>query len=161
MKKRCLRLIVYIDGGAHGNPGPAGAGVVLRAGDDGAVLHEGGIFIGRATNNVAEYRGLLAGLSAARRLNASEVEIVSDSQLLVRQMTGEYRVKNAALRSLFERARRLVADFDKYSFRHVRREENTRADELANQAINLRENVGDERRQAAADKPQRPRRRRP
>ena len=143
MKKDSLRLVVYVDGGARGNPGPAGAGVVVEAGDDGTVLYEGGIFIGHATNNVAEYRGMLAGLAAARRLNADQVEIASDSQLLVRQMTGEYRVKNAALKRLFEQARKLVGQFDKCSFRYIPREQNTRADALTRQAINLGQNVGD------------------
>ena len=143
MKKESLRLVEHVDGGSHGNPGPAGAGVVVRTDDDGTVLYEGGIFIGRATNNVAEYHGLLAGLAAARRLNAGQVEIVSDSQLLVRQMTGQYRVKNAALKQLFEQARELVGQFDECSFRHIPREENTEADALSNQAINLGQNVGD------------------
>lgn len=135
--------MVYVDGGSHGNPGPAGAGILICCGDDGTVLYEGGIFIGRATSNVAEYRGLLAGLAAARRLNADQVEVASDSQLLIRQMTGLYRVKNAALRLLFEQARELVGKFHKCSFRHIRREENVRADALAKQAINLSQNVGD------------------
>jgi len=135
--------VVYVDGGSHGNPGPAGVGILICCGDDGTVLYEGGVFIGRATSNVAEYRGLLAGLAAARRLNADQVEVASDSQLLVRQMTGLYRVRNAALRLLFEQARVLVGKFHKCSFRHIRREENARADALANQAINLGQNVGD------------------
>ncbi|MBL7134596.1 MAG: ribonuclease HI family protein [Phycisphaerae bacterium] len=143
MKKDSLRLVVHVDGGAHGNPGPAGAGVVVQAGDDGTVLYEGAVFIGRATNNVAEYHGLLAGLAAARRLNADQVEIASDSQLMVRQMTGQYRVKNAALKRLFEQARKLVGQFDECSFRHIPREENAQADALTKQAINLRQNVGD------------------
>jgi ribonuclease HI len=143
MKNESLRLVVHVDGGSHGNPGPAGAGVVVRTADDGTVLYEGGIFIGRATNNVAEYHGLLGGLAAARRLNAGQVEIFSDSQLLVRQMTGQYRVKNAALKQLFEQARELAGHFDECSFHHIPREENAQADALSNQAINLGQNVGD------------------
>jgi ribonuclease HI len=136
-----LRVRVYIDGGARGNPGPAGAGVVILDRSDGAALYEGGIFIGRATNNAAEYRGLLAGLEAAARLRADEVEILSDSELLVRQMTGEYRVRNPRLRELHTRAQELAGGFRRCSFRHIRREKNTRADRLANQAINLKRHV--------------------
>jgi probable phosphoglycerate mutase len=136
-----LRVIVHIDGGSRGNPGPAAAGVVVSCADDGAVLHEAGIFLGRATNNVAEYRGLLEGLRSARRLGAQEVQVVSDSQLLVFQMTGQYRVKNEGLKPLHRQATELAAAFRRCSFRHVRREENDRADRLVNQALDLRKNV--------------------
>jgi len=136
-----LRVQVYTDGAARGNPGPAGAGVVILDRSDGAELYEGGVFIGRATNNAAEYRGLLAGLEAAARLRADEVEVLSDSELLVRQMTGEYRVRNPRLRELHTRARELAGGFRRCSFRHIRREKNTRADRLANQAINLKRHV--------------------
>lgn len=138
-----MRVRIHIDGGASGNPGPAGAGVVITDADDGAVLHESGVFLGRATNNVAEYRGLLAGLETAGKLRVDEVEVLSDSQLLVRQMIGEYRVRNAALRPLFERAQRLAEQFSRCTFRHVPRAENTRADALARRAIRLRRNVED------------------
>ena len=138
-----MRVIVHIDGGARGNPGPAGAGVVIRAGDDGTVLHRGGYYLGHATNNVAEYRGLLIGLETARSLGADEVEVVSDSQLLVRQMTGEYRVRNEGLKPLFEEAGTLAAGLSRFAIRHVRREENTDADGLVKQATNLRRNVED------------------
>jgi probable phosphoglycerate mutase len=136
-----LRVNVYIDGGARGNPGPAAAGVVVCCADDGAVLQEAGIFLGRATNNVAEYRGLLEGLRLAAELRAQEVEVVSDSQLLVFQMTGQYRVKNAGLKPLHRQALDLAAKFRRCSYRHVPREENTRADRLVNQALDLRRNV--------------------
>jgi ribonuclease HI len=138
-----LRVRIHIDGGASGNPGPAGAGVVIADADDGVVLHESGVFLGRATNNVAEYRGLLAGLEMAGKLRADEVEVFSDSQLLVRQMIGEYRVRNAGLRPLFEQAQRLIGQFDRCTFRHVPRTENTRADALVRRAIRLRRNVED------------------
>ena len=138
-----LRVTVHVDGGARGNPGPAGAGIVVTDAADGAALYEGGIFLGRATNNVAEYQGLLAGLRAATDLRATDVEIVSDSQLLIRQMTGEYRVRNAGLQPLHRRARELAERFATCTFRHVRREQNTHADALVNQAINLRRNVED------------------
>jgi len=141
MSAGLLRVVVYVDGGARGNPGPAGAGVVVLDARDGAALYEGGIFLGRATNNVAEYRGLLAGLEVAGQLKADEAEIVSDSQLLVRQMTGEYRVRNATLQKLHARAQELAGALRRCTFRHVRREFNTQADALANQAMNLKRNV--------------------
>ena len=142
-KANLLRVTVHIDGGARGNPGPAAAGVVISAADDGTVLHQSGIFLGRATNNVAEYRAMLAGMEAASELEATEVEIVSDSQLLVRQMTGQYRVKNEGLKPLYEEAKRRQEQFARCTFRHVRREDNTHADRLVNQALNLKRNVED------------------
>ena len=138
-----LRVTVHIDGGSRGNPGPAGAGIVVTDASDGMDLYEGGVFLGRATNNVAEYQGLLAGLKAAADLSAAEVEIVSDSELLIRQMTGVYRVKNPGLQPLFRRAQEMTRSFRQCSFRHVRRELNTRADALANQAMNRKRNVED------------------
>jgi len=137
-----LRVTGYIDGGARGNPGPAAAGVVLRA-DDGTILHAGGYYLGRATNNVAEYKGLLHALEAAAALEADELEIVSDSELLVRQLNGQYRVKNAGLRPLFDEAKKLAGRFARFSIRHVRREDNKDADGLVNQAIDARKNVED------------------
>ena len=140
MSKPALHLTVHIDGGSRGNPGPAAAGVVVAA-LDGTVLHESGIFLGRATNNVAEYRGLLAGLAAAKRLGGAEVEIVSDSELLVRQMNGQYKVKNAKLRPLFEQAQALAQRFEHFTCQHVRREANAEADEMARRAIHLRRDL--------------------
>lgn len=136
-----MNVIVNIDGGSRGNPGLAGAGVVVRAADDGTVLQQAGVFLGKATNNVAEYRGLLEGLRRAETLGATGVEVVSDSQLLVRQMNGQYRVKNEGLKPLFEEASALASQFKRFSIRHVRREENTLADRMANQAMNLKRNV--------------------
>lgn len=138
-----LNVVVYIDGGSRGNPGPAAAGVVVSAADDGTVLHEAGLFIGRATNNVAEYHGLLAGLEAARKLGASGVAVRSDSELLVRQMQGVYRVKNEGLIPLFQKARTLCQGLKKVSFTHVPREQNTQADGLVNRALDLKRSVGD------------------
>jgi len=132
-----------IDGGSRGNPGPAGAGVVIRAADDGTPLHTGGWFLGRATNNVAEYTALLRGLEAAATLGAKQIEVLSDSELLVRQMRGEYRVKNAGLRPLFEQAQGLAGRFEGFAIRHVRRERNQDADKLANQAMDAKRNVED------------------
>ncbi|OQB86947.1 MAG: 14.7 kDa ribonuclease H-like protein [Planctomycetes bacterium ADurb.Bin126] len=131
------KVVVHVDGGSRGNPGPAGAGIVVSA-DDGTVLIERGIFIGHATNNVAEYRGLIGGLESAALLGASEVEIVSDSELMVRQMTGQYRVKNAGLQPLYDKACQLARQFARCRFRHVRREQNVQADKLANLAMNRR-----------------------
>ena len=138
MDKKTLAVSINIDGGSRGNPGPAGAGVVIRSSDDGTVLFEGGFFIGKATNNVAEYTGLVEALQAARKLNADDVEIISDSELLVRQMNGQYRVKNSGLKPLFDKACMLKRDFRTFSIRHVRREENTAADKLVNQAIDIK-----------------------
>ncbi len=134
------RLVVHVDGGSRGNPGPAGAGIVVSA-DDGTVLIERGIFIGHATNNVAEYRGLIGGLESAALLGAREVEIVSDSELMVRQMNGQYRVKNAGLKPLYDKACQLARRFARCQFRHVRREQNVLADKLANLAMDRRGEV--------------------
>jgi ribonuclease HI len=137
-----LSVTIHIDGGSRGNPGPAGAGVVLRDGQ-GAILYQAGLYLGRATNNVAEYRGLLAGLKAAADLKASQVRVVSDSELLVRQMNGQYRVKNEGLKPLYEQAKQLAGGFSRCAFQHVRRELNKEADHLVNQAIDARRNVDD------------------
>jgi probable phosphoglycerate mutase len=122
------------DGGARGNPGPAAFAYVLES-EDGSVLDARGEPIGVATNNVAEYRALVAGLAKAAELGLAEVEVVSDSELLVRQMRGEYRVKNAALRELSLEAARLARRFDRVTYRAVRREHNELADRLVNEAL--------------------------
>jgi ribonuclease HI len=122
------------DGGSRGNPGPAAFGYVLEA-EDGTVLAAHGERIGVATNNVAEYRGLVAGLEKALELAVPEVEVVSDSELLVRQMNGEYKVKNAALRELSLQAARLAREIGKVSYTAVRREHNELADRLVNEAL--------------------------
>jgi len=122
------------DGGSRGNPGPAAFGYVLEA-EDGTVLAAHGERIGVATNNVAEYRGLVAGLEKAIELAVPEVEVVSDSELLVKQMNGEYRVKNAALRDLSLQAARLAREIGKVSYTAVRREHNELADRLVNEAL--------------------------
>jgi probable phosphoglycerate mutase len=124
----------YIDGGARGNPGPAGYGVRIER-SDGSLLAELRAPIGIATNNIAEYRGLLAALGYAVDHGHRILYIRSDSELLVRQMRGEYRVKNAGLRSLFVRARLLVMELDCVEFEHVPREANAEADRLANLAM--------------------------
>ncbi|HKQ48317.1 MAG TPA: ribonuclease HI family protein [Phycisphaerae bacterium] len=129
-----MKVTIHIDGGARGNPGNAGAGVVLR-GADGGTLLEAGYYLGHQTNNVAEYTALLKGLEAAKRAGATELSVFSDSELLVKQINGEYRVRNAALKDLFDDAFARLRSFDKWEVRHVRREQNARADELANLAM--------------------------
>jgi probable phosphoglycerate mutase len=129
-----MDLIAYIDGGARGNPGPAGYGVRIEQ-PDGTLVEEFSESIGVATNNVAEYRGLLAALEWARTHNARNVRVRSDSLLLVQQMRGNYRVKHPNLQPLYARARLLAHEVGRVSFEHVRRESNTHADRLANAAM--------------------------
>ena len=129
------KIVLHTDGGSRGNPGPAGYGVVLTDGS-GKVLEERGEFIGRATNNEAEYRGLIAGLERARALGASEVIVRADSELVVRQINGRYRVKSARLRPLYAQSCALLEGFERWRVDHVPRERNARADALANEAMN-------------------------
>jgi ribonuclease HI len=129
-----VRARLFTDGGARGNPGPAAAAYVLEA-EDGTVLDARGEPIGIATNNVAEYRALVAGLAKAVELGVGELDVVSDSELLVKQMNGEYRVKNAALRELSLDAARLARKLDRVRYRAVRRVENELADRLVNEAL--------------------------
>lgn len=138
-----LRVTMNIDGGAKGNPGPAGAGIIIRDSADGAVLYQAGLFLGETTNNVAEYSALLAALEAAAGLAAAQVEVLSDSQLVVRQMNGEYRVLNAGLKPLFEKANTLAEKFDSFTIHFIRRDENVDADRLVNKAVNLKRDVED------------------
>jgi ribonuclease HI len=128
------RLTVNVDGGARGNPGPAAIGVVVRNGD-GEVLEERAERIGRATNNVAEYRALLAGIEMAAARGASAIDLVGDSELVVRQLEGRYKVKDAILRELHAQVREALAGFEGWTIRHVRREGNAEADRLVNQAL--------------------------
>jgi ribonuclease HI len=129
-----VKVVVNVDGGARGNPGPAAAAAVATS-PDGEVLGERNAYLGEATNNVAEYRALLLGLELARELGADEVEVVNDSQLVARQIGGEYKVKHAGLRPLYLEAMRTLRGFDGWAVRAVRREQNTRADELVNEAL--------------------------
>ncbi|TML70272.1 MAG: ribonuclease HI family protein [Actinobacteria bacterium] len=129
-----MKATLFTDGGARGNPGPAAYAYVLEAAD-GTVLDARGETIGIATNNVAEYRALVAGLSRAAAAGVSELEVVSDSELLVKQMRGEYRVKNRALQALFLEASELAREVGKVSYRAVRREHNELADRLVNEAL--------------------------
>jgi len=127
-------IVAYIDGGARGNPGPAGYGVRIED-EMGGLITEFNGFLGSATNNVAEYNGLLAALRYAREQGHRKVRIKSDSELLVKQMRGEYRVKNPGLQPLFQQARTLAEDFERIVYEHVRREQNKDADRLANIAM--------------------------
>ena len=129
-----MKARLFTDGGARGNPGPAAAAYVLEA-EDGTVLDARGEAIGTATNNVAEYRALVAGLARAVEIGVGELEVVSDSELLVKQMNGEYRVKNAALRELSLEAARLARRLERVRYRAVRRVENELADRLVNEAL--------------------------
>lgn len=131
--KHPTTLAIYIDGASRGNPGPAGIGIVLKDGD--RVVAEISEFIGRSTNNVAEYRALIRGLDEARALGAKAVAVRSDSELLVSQLKREYKVKSPDLSPLFLEANRLLTAFDRYTIHRVPRGENMAADALANRAI--------------------------
>ena len=132
-----MRVIAYADGASRGNPGPASYGALVL-GEDGAVLRTASEAIGRATNNVAEYRGAIAATRLALDLGADELELNMDSELIVRQVEGRYRVKNATLRPLFEKLSALVEQFEGFKIRHVPRERNREADRLANEALDAR-----------------------
>jgi ribonuclease HI len=129
-----VKAKLFTDGGSRGNPGPAAYGYVLEA-EDGTVLDARGEAIGVATNNVAEYSALVAGLARAAEVGISELEVVSDSELLVKQMRGEYKVKNRALQELFLDASRLARRIQRVSYTAVRREHNELADSLVNEAL--------------------------
>ncbi|WP_017973931.1 bifunctional RNase H/acid phosphatase [Actinopolyspora halophila] len=137
------RVIIEADGGSRGNPGPAGFGAVVRQADDGQVLTERSGGLGRATNNFAEYRGLIAGLQAARELGATEAEIRLDSKLVVEQMSGRWKIKHPDLQPLAREATQLVFGFASANFRWIAREYNKHADRLANEAMDAQER-GDE-----------------
>jgi ribonuclease HI len=128
------RIVVNVDGGARGNPGPAAIGVVLRRDGD-EVVEKVGETIGEATNNVAEYRALLRGIELAAEHGASELELIGDSELVVRQVEGRYKVKNAGMKELHDQVKRALRDFDSWSIHHVRRAENADADQLVNEAL--------------------------
>jgi ribonuclease HI len=129
-----VRVVVHVDGGARGNPGPAAAAAVVST-PDGEVLDEAAVTIGRATNNVAEYRGLLLGLERARALGATEVDVVNDSELIAHQVTGRYKVKHPDMKPLHARALAALGEFERWSIRPVKRSANADADALVNQAL--------------------------
>ena len=129
-----MKLVLHVDGGARGNPGPAAIGVVV-SGADGEVLDEIAEPIGVATNNVAEYRAVLRGVQRASELGARELELVGDSELIARQLMGVYKVKHPAMRELHTQALAALREFDRWSIRTVPRDQNAGADALVNQAL--------------------------
>jgi ribonuclease HI len=129
-----VKVVVHVDGGSRGNPGPAAAAAVVY-GPDGEVLDEAAATIGRATNNVAEYRGLLLGIERAKALGATEVELVNDSELVAHQVNGRYKVNHPDMKPLHAQAVAALRDFERWSLRPVRREKNAQADALVNQAL--------------------------
>lgn len=133
-KPQIKKLVINVDGGARGNPGPAAIAAVVQS-PDGTVLEEHAERIGRATNNVAEYRALLLGIERAATLGVDEVELVGDSELIVRQVKGEYKVKDATLRGLHAEVKKALAPFSRWSIRHVRRDHNENADRLVNEVL--------------------------
>ncbi|MCB9853951.1 MAG: ribonuclease HI family protein [Phycisphaerales bacterium] len=134
-------MTLHTDGGARGNPGPAGAGISLCDATTGEAVFEAGYWLDKMTNNQAEYTGLLKGIEAAISAAADEVAIYSDSELMVKQLNGEYRVKNANIKPLYEQAWQKLKLIPKWKIHHVRREDNRRADQLANMAMDMKEDV--------------------
>lgn len=129
-----MKVVVHVDGGSRGNPGPAAAAAAISS-ESGELLDEVSELIGIATNNVAEYRGVLLGLARAKELGASEVELINDSELVAKQLNGVYRVKHPAMAVLHAQARSALDGFERVSIRSVRREHNARADALVNAAL--------------------------
>ena len=129
-----MKLIVHVDGGSRGNPGPAAAGAVLST-PDGEVVDEATELLGIVSNNVAEYRALLLGLQRARELGATEVEAVNDSELIAKQVNGQYKVKHADMKPLHAQALAALGGFDSWTVRTVRREQNVEADRIVNEAL--------------------------
>ncbi len=128
------KLLLSTDGGARGNPGPAGAGWVIKD-ENGAIILEHGQYLGETTNNVAEYTALIEALKSSKTLGGTDLEISMDSELIVKQMLGEYKIKQPHLQELAAKVKRLLAEFDNYSFKHILREFNKEADRMVNQAI--------------------------
>ncbi len=135
------KVIVHVDGGARGNPGPAAAASVVST-PTGEVLDEAAELLGKVTNNVAEYRALLLGLARARALGASEVEVVNDSELIAKQVQGHYKVKHEAMRPLHRQSLAALKEFEKWSIRSVPRAQNADADALVNQALDNQRHTG-------------------
>ncbi|MBU1179934.1 ribonuclease HI family protein [Patescibacteria group bacterium] len=130
------KLTIFTDGGARGNPGPAGIGVVIK--ENGKTVKEYGEYIGKATNNQAEYRALISALETAKEMGAEEVNIFMDSELIVKQVKGEYKVKHPGLAPLFLKLYNLRIGFKRFSITHIRREKNKEADAQVNKAIDER-----------------------
>jgi ribonuclease HI len=136
-----MRAIVHVDGGARGNPGPAAAACVIST-PDGRLLGEHAELLGETTNNVAEYRALLLGLARARELGVSEVEVINDSELIAKQINGQYKVKHRAMRTLHLEAMAVLRGFERWSVRTVPRAQNAEADALVNAALDQARDAG-------------------
>jgi len=134
------KIIVYTDGASRGNPGPAAAAFILS---DlvGTRLQAKGFFIGRTTNNVAEYTAIIKALQAAKEIDAKELTVFSDSELLVKQINGSYKVKSEQIKPLFRQAVELLSEFENYKVRFIPKEKNKKADKLANRALNLERDI--------------------
>ena len=148
MQDTRYEIIAYIDGASRGNPGPAAAGFILTD-PVRSQSQAKAFFLGRSTNNVAEYTALVKALEAAKQIGAEKLTVFSDSELLVKQINGEYKVKSEQIRPLFRQAVDLLGEFEKWKVQHITREQNKEADKLVNQALNLGRDVGDERELAA------------
>lgn len=140
MEENDTKITIFTDGASRGNPGPAAAGYVLKD-NDGNILLEKGDFLGKRTNNFAEYTAIIKSLEAAKDFNAKKIEIFSDSELLVHQLTGKYNVKSENLRPLFNEVTALLENFESWDIRHIPREKNSRADNLANRCLNRRQDI--------------------
>lgn len=139
-----MQVVMEFDGGSRGNPGPAGFGCVVRSADDDEMpIATHGRFIGSATNNVAEYSGLIFGLETAMNLGATQILVRGDSELVIKQMKGQYKVKSPGLKPLFEKARVLADGFERVLFEHKLRDQNKLADKLANMAMDRKGDVDD------------------
>jgi ribonuclease HI len=136
-----VKAIVHVDGGARGNPGPAAAACVIST-PAGEVLGEHARLLGEVTNNVAEYRALLLGLECARELGVSEIEVVNDSELIAKQINGQYKVKHAAMRPLYLQAMAALRGFERWTVRTVPRAQNAEADALVNAALDRARDTG-------------------
>jgi ribonuclease HI len=132
-----LKLVIHVDGGSRGNPGP-GAAAAVAADESGELIAERNAYLGETTNNVAEYRAVLLAIEMAEELGANDIEVVNDSELVARQIGGEYRVKQEHLKPLHREAMERLRHFDRWAVRTVRREHNTRADELVNDALDVK-----------------------
>ncbi len=141
--REITQVELYVDGGSRGNPGPAACAFIIREAE-GRTIESRGFFLGKATNNVAEYSGLVRGLQAAREFGAKELHIFSDSELMVRQIIGEYRVKSPDLADLYREVQRLLLGFDRWQIKHVRRELNSEADRLVNKTLDDHSNGSEE-----------------
>ena len=140
MPEQITKIIVYIDGGSRGNPGPAAAGFILTD-SAGTQLQAKAFFLGQTTNNVAEYNAICKALGAAKQIGAKQLTVFSDSELLVKQINGQYKVKSEQIRPLFQQSINLLGEFENWKVQHITREENADADKLVNQALNLQQDV--------------------